>query len=335
MSKKTSIGGQALIEGIMMKGPERTVIAVRTPEKNIDLEDVQEKHLKDKYKFFGLPVIRGIVAFAESMLMGYKALMISADKSGMSDLEEEEKQKKKRKKQEGKVALEETASEPDQNKKENSILMGAVMVVGSVLGVALSVFLFMYIPALIFDGINYFSGEKLSETLRPLFEGVLKICIFVGYVAAVSMMKDIKRVFMYHGAEHKSIFCYEKGLALTVENVKLQKRFHPRCGTSFLILMLVVGILINLLIVTLFPTVTNFRILWVVVKVLMLPFICGLGYELIRICGRYDNWITKIISAPGMWVQRLTTKEPEDDMLEVAIAALTAVIPEDAEKDRW
>jgi uncharacterized protein YqhQ len=150
------------------------------------------------------------------------------------------------------------------------------------------------------------------------------------------MMKDIKRVFMYHGAEHKSIFCYEKGLELTVENVKKQKRFHPRCGTSFMILMLVVGIIISMLLVKILPpAITQIRILWVLIKILTVPVICGLGYELIRICGRYDNIITKIIATPGMWVQRLTTKEPEDDMIEVAIQSLKAVIPEDAEKDRW
>ena len=314
--KKTSIGGQALIEGIMMKGPEKTVIAVRNKEKEIELVDVPEKHLKDKYKFFGLPVIRGVVNFIEAMIQGYKALMISADKSGMTDLEED---KEKTEKQE----------------KKESILISAVMLIGSVLGVLLSVFLFMYIPSLLFDGLSLLFSGKLSDAIRPIFEGVVKIMIFVGYVAAVSKMNDIKRVFMYHGAEHKAIFCYEKGLELTVENVRREKRFHPRCGTSFMILMLVVGILINLLIVTLFPAVTKLRILWVLVKILMLPFICGLGYELIRFCGRHDNWLTKMVSAPGLWVQRLTTKEPEDDMLEVAIESLKAVIPEDTEKDRW
>ncbi len=314
--KKTSIGGQALIEGIMMKGPEKTVIAVRNKEKEIELINVEEKHLKDKYKFFGAPVVRGVVNFVEAMIQGYKALMISADKSGMTDLEEG---KEKTEKQE----------------KKESVLISAVMLIGSVLGVLLSVFLFMYIPSLLFDGLSFLFSGKISDTFRPIFEGIVKIMIFVGYVAAVSQMNDIKRVFMYHGAEHKTIFCYEKGLELTVENVRCEKRFHPRCGTSFMILMLVVGILLNLLIVTVFPDVTKLRILWVLVKILMLPFICGLGYELIRFCGRHDNLVTKIVSAPGMWVQRLTTKEPEDDMLEVAIESLKAVIPEDTEKDRW
>lgn len=321
MGKKTSIGGQALIEGIMMKGPEKTAIAVRVPDKSIDVEFISEKHLRDKYKFFGFPVIRGVVNFAESMIQGYKALMMSADKSGMTDLEEEKKAQ--------------TEEEKANKKKKENILVNAVMVIGTVLGVALSVFLFMYVPALLFDGLNYVFGGGISDKIRPMFEGFLKIALFVGYVAAVSQMKDIKRVFMYHGAEHKSIFCYEKGMELTVENVKKQKRFHPRCGTSFMILMLVVGILFSLLLVTVFPGITKMRILWVAIKIFTVPVICGLGYELIRICGRYDNILTKIIAAPGMWVQRLTTKEPDEDMIEVAIEALKAVIPEDGEKDRW
>lgn len=325
--KKASIGGQALIEGIMMKSPEKTAIAVRTPEKNIDIEYMEEKHLKDKYAFFGLPIIRGGVNFVESMLQGYRALMISADKSGMTDLEEEETKKSKSTDEENTQA----PSGKDEKKDKNNLLISVVMVVGCVLGVALSVFLFMYLPALVFDAIGWLVGSPLPLVVRPLFEGVLKIAIFVGYIALVSQTKDIKRVFMYHGAEHKSIFCFEKGLELTVENVKKQKRFHPRCGTSFMILMLIVGILTSFIIVTLFPNITKLRVLWVAIKILLVPVICGLGYELIRICGKYDNWLTRIIAAPGMWVQRLTTKEPEDDMIEVAIASLKAVLPENEE----
>lgn len=318
MNKKTMVGGQALIEGIMMKGGEKTAVSVRVPSGDIETEYIKEKHLKDKYKIFGLPVIRGVVNFVESMIQGYKALMLSADKSGMTDLEEEEEPKEKKK---------------DDGKKE-SLLISIVMIIGSVLGVALSIFLFMYIPALLFNGFKFILGGNVSEKIRPLFEGVIKIAIFVGYVALVSLMKDIKRVFMYHGAEHKTIFCYEKGLELTVENVRKQKRFHPRCGTSFMILMLVVGILLNLIIVTVYPPITNITILWVAVKILTVPVVCGFGYELIRICGRYDNIITRIVASPGMWVQRLTTKEPDDDMIEVAIESLKAVIPEDGASNK-
>lgn len=312
--KKASIGGQALIEGIMMKSPYKTAIAVRTPDKSIDIEYMEEKHLKDKCKIFGFPIIRGAVNFVESMIQGYKALMISADKSGMTDLEDEK-------------------SEPKtENKQQTNLLISAVMVIGCVLGVLLSVFLFMYLPALVFDAIGWVLGSELPLALRPLFEGVLKIAIFVGYIALVSCTKDIKRVFMYHGAEHKSIFCFEKGLELTVENVKKQSRFHPRCGTSFMILMLIVGILASFVIVTLFPDITKLRILWVAIKILLVPIICGLGYELIKICGKYDNVVTRIIAAPGMWVQRLTTKEPTDDMIEVAIVSLKAVLPENPDE---
>ena len=340
--KKTSIGGQALIEGIMMKGPDKTAMAVRTPDKRIDIEYIDEKHIKDKYPVFGLPVIRGIVNLVESMLQGYKALMASADKSGMTDFEEEEKGSKKPEEIEKNTNADdvqknqEPSTQPKKEKsKKESAIINVVMVIGTLLGVVLALFLFLYVPALLFDGIKYLTGGILSDKVRPLFEGILKIAVFVGYIAAVSYMKDIRRVFMYHGAEHKTIFCYEKGLELNVENVKAQKRFHPRCGTSFMILMLLVSILISFVFVTVFPGITKYRILWVLIKFLMVPFTCGLGYELIRICGRYDNIFTRAVSAPGMWVQRLTTKEPEEDMIEVAIASLKAVLPNDPEKDRW
>lgn len=331
--KKASIGGQALIEGIMMKSPEKTALAVRVPDGSIDIEYVEEKHIKDKIHFLGWPVIRGIVNFIESMILGYKTLMISAEKSGMTDLEEEDSKAEKKEEAVADNAevteAESEKSEKEEPKKQN-ILVTVVMVIGVVLGVALAVFLFMWLPTMIFNGIRWLTGGVLPDGFRPLIEGVLKISIFVGYVAAVSLTKDIKRVFMYHGAEHKTIFCLEHELELTVENVRKQSRFHPRCGTSFMILMLIVGIFINLLIVTLFPAITNYSVIWVLIKILMMPFICGIGYELIKICGKHENIITRIISAPGMWVQRLTTKEPEDDMIEVAIASIKAVLPEDA-----
>ena len=346
--KKISIGGQALIEGIMMKSPEKTAMAVRTPDKSIDIEYIEEKHIKDKLPFLGWPVLRGVVNFIESMILGYKTLMMSADKSGMTDLEEAEEQEKKRLKAEkkrqkliekGKISPEEAETEAeeeqsssDDDKKSNSALITVVMVLGVVLGVSLALVLFMWLPTAIFNGANSLFNGAINDKFRPLIEGVLKIAIFVGYVALTSLTKDIKRVFMYHGAEHKTIFCLENELELTVENVKKQSRFHPRCGTSFMILMLVVGILINLLIVTIFPNITKLAAIWVLIKILMVPLICGIGYELIRFCGKHNNAVTRIISAPGMWVQRLTTKEPEDDMIEVAIAAIEAVLPEDPAK---
>jgi len=350
--KKISVGGQALIEGIMMKSPEKTAMAVRTPDKSIDIEYIEEKHIKDKLPFLGWPVLRGVVNFIESMILGYKTLMMSADKSGMTDLEEEEERKRKAEKEakkraklvaKGKIpadapltdtAENETADTTQKeaengNQKSTSPVVMAVMVVGAVLGVALALFLFMWLPTAIFNGANTLLKGAIPNTARPLIEGVLKIAIFIGYVALTSLTKDIKRVFMYHGAEHKTIFCLENELELSVENVKKQSRFHPRCGTSFMILMLVVGILVNLLIVTFFPNITKLAIVWVLIKLLMVPLICGIGYELIKLCGKHNNLLTRIISAPGMWVQRLTTKEPEDDMIEVAIAAIKAVLPDD------
>lgn len=313
MAKYTSIGGQALIEGILMKSPEKTALAVRIPDGSIDVSYMEQKSLRQKYKILDLPIIRGVISFVESMVQGYKAMMISADKSGFTDLEEEK----------------------TEEKKDNSLLLNVVMIIGTVLGVLLSVVLFMYLPRLFVSGIEYvFSTEIKSKLLRSAIEQVLKLAIFVGYVFAVSFMKDIKRVFMYHGAEHKTIFAYEKGLELTVENVRHQKRFHPRCGTSFMILMILISVIISTVVQMIFPSVYSIRWLWVIAKILMIPFTCGIGYEVLKICGRYDNVLTRIISAPGMWLQRITTKEPEDDMIEIAIAALSACEPEEPDVQR-
>ena len=351
MAKKTSIGGQAVIEGIMMKGPHKTALAVRTPDGSIDIEYISEKHLKDRYSFFGLPIIRGCVNFIESMITGYGAMMKSADKSGFTDIEEEVNSDDKRKENtsENSESVNNESSEnaeefakadntknTEKQKSNLDKLTAVLMVVASVLGVGLSIVLFMYLPALLFD----LSNKLLSGSLSPfkaVFEGILKMIIFFIYILAVSKMKDIRRVFEYHGAEHKTIFCYEEGLELNVENVRKQSRFHPRCGTSFMILMLVVGILIGVVLTWCFPALreSNFRALWVVIKILILPVICGVGYELLKLCGRHDNLITRIIAAPGMWMQRITTKEPDDSMIEVAIASLIAVIPENSEEDNW
>lgn len=313
MAKYTSIGGQALIEGILMKSPEKTALAVRMPNGEIDLSYINGKSLREKYKILNLPVIRGVIAFAESMINGYKAMMLSAEKSGFTDLEEEK---------------------PKDEKKQNA-LVNTVMVIGSVLGVLLAVVLFMYLPRLFVSGIEYlFSVKITSKLLRSAIEQFLKLTIFVLYVFAVSFMKDIKRVFMYHGAEHKTIFAYEKGLELTVENVRTQKRFHPRCGTSFMILMILVSIIISTAVQMIFPTVYNVRWLWVIAKILIIPITCGIGFEILKICGKYDNVLTRIISAPGMWLQRITTKEPEDGMIEIAIAALNACKPEVPDVER-
>lgn len=333
MGKKTSIGGQALIEGIMMKGPYKTTMAVRKKDGTIDLSEVEEKHLRDKYKIFGIPVLRGMVNLIESMISGYKAMMKSADISGFTELEEESGAKQGTAEPENVSAEQEVASESKEEKaqdsKKESVLTGVVMTVGTVLGVALAIVLFMWLPSLAFKGISFLAGADLKYW-KGLIEGVIKIIIFIGYLALVTMEKDIKRVFMYHGAEHKTIFCYESGQPLTVENVRGFKRFHPRCGTSFMFLMLVVGILISSVLVVILPDfIISRNYIWVPIKILLLPMTCGIGYELIKLCGRHDNIITRIIAAPGLWIQRLTTKEPDDGMIEIAIAALTEVIPED------
>lgn len=370
--KKTSIGGQALIEGIMMKGPYKTAMAVRKTDGSIDLSEVKESRLRDRCKFFGLPLIRGMVNLVEAMVTGYKAMMRSADISGFTELEEQEAQKKQSHKDAGQETEQdekavmpeqfcaadtgdivpsdtETAGQTDaaqpgtetadkteakdpvkkDEKKGSSVAAGAAMAAGSVLGIVLAVVLFMYLPALAFKGIDAITPGDL-KFYKGLIEGVIKMAIFIGYIALVSLEKDIKRVFMYHGSEHKTIFCYEHGLPLTVENVRIQKRFHPRCGTSFMFLMLAVGILISSLLVIILPDfIISRNYLWVPIKILLIPVICGLGYELIRLCGRHDNALTRIIAAPGLWIQRLTTKEPDDSMIEVAIAAMKDVIPDD------
>ena len=342
--KYTSIGGQALIEGIMMKSPEKTAMGVRVPDGSIDITYFDQKSLRTKYKILGLPIIRGVVGFAESMIQGYKAMMISADKSGFTDLEEEDKKPKKEtaeaeEKQEDSFdsELAEENSKPEEKKeekKENSALLTVVMIIGTVLGVALSVVLFMLLPRLFVSGLQAIFSTEFSKFVRSGIEQLLKLAIFVGYVWLVSFMKDIRRVFMYHGAEHKTIFCYEKGLELTVQNVRKQKRFHPRCGTSFMILMILISVIFSTLVQMIFPGVYNIYWLWVLVKILLVPIICGVGFEVLKICGKYDNVVTKIISAPGLWLQRITTKEPEDGMIEVAIAALKACEPENPDVDR-
>ncbi len=302
--KYTSIGGQALIEGIMMKGKKKTAMAVRNKDGEILLEPVQFTSIKEKYKFLGAPIIRGVVNFIESMVQGYSAMMKSADLSGFAEEDE----------------------------KTSGGTMGVIGVIAFVLALVLAVALFMYLPALLFDGLNFLALGTLTP-FKSLFEGLLKLAVFIAYVAAVSAMKDIKRVFAYHGAEHKTIFCFEKGLPLTVENVRAQKRLHPRCGTSFMILIFIVSIIISTLIQTIFPTLILNRFVWVAVKILIIPLVCGLGYELIKICGKHDNVFTKIVAFPGLQLQRLTTKEPDDDMIEVAIAALNAVL-EDEDREQ-
>lgn len=314
--RKTSVGGQALIEGIMMMHPKgKAAVSVRTTDGTIDTEMLDVKHIKDKIKFLGWPLIRGIVNYIESMMFGYKCLMISAEKSGLEDIEEEE-----------------NPSKLDKwlNDHLNKKVMGAITAVASVLGIGLAFLLFFYLPTVSVDFINKLSGGTLTN-FRALFEGVIRMAIFVAYIALVSFMKDIKRTFMYHGAEHKTIFCYEKGLDLTVENVKKMSRFHPRCGTSFIFVIIIISVVISSAISVAFPELRNQTVIWMAIKLLILPLVTGISYEFIRYAGKHDNFLVKILAAPGLWMQRLTTKEPDEAMIEVALAAFKAVIDEDDE----
>lgn len=330
--KKTSIGGQALIEGIMMRGPHKTAMAVRHTSGEIIIKE-WETDRSNMPKILKLPIIRGVYNFIMSMKLGYKCLMESAEMSGLED--EEPQNKTSSENTTDNFAETDNLSNTDNNtdtnkaqKKDNNALMNVLMVVASVLGVSIALLLFIYLPSQIFSWIAKAFPVLEGRFLRSLFEGILRIAIFVLYMYLVSLMKDIRRTFMYHGAEHKTIFCYEAGLELTVENVRNMKRFHPRCGTSFMILMLIVGIVISM-----FISVTN-PFLRTLIKLCLLPITVGLGYELIKLAGRYDNLLTRIISAPGVWLQHISVLEPDDSMIECAIEAVKRVIPQDG-SDEW
>ncbi len=307
MTKRvTSIGGQALLEGIMMVGPKKNTAAFCDGDGCITTEDITAPSLREKYPILKKPFLRGVFAMIDTMRLGMKALTISAEKAGMDEEESESK-------------FDRWLSE-----KFGDKIMNAVVAVGGVLGAALAIVLFFLLPTLLFNAVQPLLGDWFAGW-RSVFEGVLRILIFTAYIVLVSKMPEIDRTFRYHGAEHKTIFCYENMLPLTVENVRVQRRFHPRCGSSFMILMLLIGILVGFFIPFENP------ILRTACKILCLPVVVSIGYELIKLCGRYDNVLTHIIAAPGLWFQRLTVKEPDDKMIEAAIAAMEAVIPENGE----
>lgn len=323
---RTTIGGQALLEGIMMKGPEKTAMAVRTKEGEIVIEEKENKQRKWYNK---APFIRGTINFVSQLADGYYYLSRSAELSGMADDDSEEEMSK---------------FEKWLDEKFGDKIMGVIMTIAMIFGIALAILLFVFVPTWLFMLIQYLVGDAADlSPFQSLFEGVLKIAIFITYMWIVSKTESIRRTYEYHGAEHKTIACYEHGLELTVDNVKPQIRFHPRCGTSFIFLVL----LISILIYSIFPITNQMfidtfavsegmaMILRVACKILLLPVIVSISYEVIRLAGRYDNILTKIISAPGLWLQRLTTKEPDDSEIEAAIAAMNAVIPEDKDSDKW
>ena len=320
--KKTSIGGQALLEGIMMRGPKVTAMAVRNPQGEIVLEEEPTRG-QTRPKICRLPIIRGVFGMIDSLVGGYKYLMRSAEICG-ADAEEEEKARAKREKKNAERAKK--GLPPLEGASFSEKLINAVLMpLATALAFALAFVLFFWMPAQLWKWLQPILPGSVANNyfLRALFEGVLKIALFVGYVWATSLMKDIRRTYMYHGAEHKTIFCYEAGLPLTVENVRIQRRFHPRCGTSFLILTLLVSILI-----TTFIRIDSLP-LRLLVKAPTLPLIVGLSYELIKFAGRTDNKLTRIISAPGIALQHLTVFEPEDGMIECAIRAMEKAIPDD------
>lgn len=304
---KTSIGGQALIEGIMMRGPDKSAMAVRLPDGTIDVES-WDLPATSKAWYRKTPFVRGVFNMLDSLIFGYKCLMKSAAKAGLDDEEQPSKF--------------ETWIAGKLGKSVNSV----VAVLAVVLGGALAIGLFMVLPAFL---VGLVSEKLASPVVKSLLEGLLKIVLFILYLALVSCMGDIRRVFEYHGAEHKTIACYEAGEELTVENIRTKSRFHPRCGTSFILIVLVISIL-------LFSVVTwTSVVVRVLLKLLLLPVVVSIAYEIIKFAGRHDNILTRIISAPGLWLQRLTTNEPHDDQIEVAIASVVPVIPEIHGDDEW
>ena len=310
---KTSIGGQAVIEGVMMRGPKEMAIAVRKPDNEIIIEKKPISEKVRKSKFLKLPLVRGCVGFFDSMVTGVKALMFSAQ---FFDIEGET----------------ESESKFDQwlERKFGDKIKDIVIYVSVVLSLVFSIGLFFLLPNFITELIAKISGISVDGTVRTLIEGGVRMLIFLGYILLVSQMKDIKRVFMYHGAEHKTIAAYEHGMELTVENVRKGCRLHPRCGTSFLIFVMIVSVIVFLVIPKGLPWYMR-----AIFKILLLPVVAGISYEIIKFAGRHENWFTKIISMPGMWLQYITTREPDDSQLEVAIASLKAVIPDNKEEDKW
>ncbi|MCI7105341.1 MAG: DUF1385 domain-containing protein [Lachnobacterium sp.] len=300
--KYSGVGGQAVMEGVMMKNQDRYAVAVRKPDHQIDVKVENYKSTIKNEKIRHLPIVRGVVNFVESLVLGMSTLMYSA--SFFED--EEEDNKKKNLSEEERKKLEE------KEKKQEKALMGGTVAFSIVFALAL----FFALPYFLS---GFFHKIIASETLIALIEGLIRLAIFLGYIAIISLTPDIKRVFMYHGAEHKCINCIEHGMELNVENVRKSSRLHKRCGTSFLLIVMLISIVFFMFIRV------DSRILQLVLRLLLIPVIAGVSYEFIRLAGRYDNWFVNALSQPGLWMQRLTTKEPEDDMIEVGIASVEAV----------
>ena len=307
---RTTIGGQALIEGILMRGPEKDAIVVRAPE-GLVTKVTERKFIKDKFPILGWPIIRGMATFLSSIVTGVKALLLSADYFP----DDENAQPSK---------FDQWLEKHVPAEKLQSVLVAFSVV----LSLGMTLVLFMLLPTFV---AGLFHAQ--SAALHNLIEGVVKVLIFLAYLILCSKQKDVRRVFCYHGAEHKTIFCYEAGLPLTVENARIQPKHHPRCGTSFLFVVIIVSILVSSIV---FPYI-NWQNIWVRigVKLLLLVPVVGITYEFNRAVGAHDNKLTRILSAPGMWMQNFTTNEPDDSMLEVAIEAMKLVLPAEQGKDKW
>ena len=311
---KTSCGGQALIEGIMMQGPDKRAVVVRKADGTLDVTTSQ---VQRRTGWKALPFIRGLFVFCGSMVNGVKALMYSAEVSDDGSAPEEEL-----------TGLDKWISEHFTEEKAASL----IVTLGAVLGIAFSVALFILLPTAV-TGLIGLVWKTMPLWFRAVLEGILKVAIFLAYLALCSRLKEMRRVFSYHGAEHKTIYCYENGLELTVENVRRQPRHHPRCGTSFLFVVIVVSIFLSIVIFT--PLKIENTILRMVLHLLLLPIIVGVTYEFNRFVGAHDGPVSRFLRAPGMWMQNFTTFEPDDSMIEVGIEALKQVLPEEKGADRW
>ena len=305
---RTSIGGQALIEGILMRGPKKQAIVCRTAEGLVEKTE-ELKFIKDRYPVLGWPLIRGCATFLDSMVKGMQALTYSASLVPIEEQGEPDK-------------IDKWIEDHFPEDKAQKLIIGVAVVTG----IALSLFLFIFLPAFLVGLIRPLAGRLV---LRNLLEGAVRVAILLVYMKAVTYVSDVKRLFSYHGAEHKTIFCYEHGKALTVENVRTESRFHPRCGTSFLLVVVVVSILVNSVV----RLQNSFARMGC--HLLLLPLVVGISYEINRWCGKHDNALSAILSAPGKWLQHITTNEPDDGMIECAIRALELVIPEEKGRDAW
>ena len=305
---RTSIGGQALIEGILMRGPKKQAIVCRTAEGLVEKTE-ELKFIKDRYPVLGWPLIRGCATFLDSMVKGMQALTYSASLVPIEEQGEPDK-------------IDKWIEEHFPEDKAQKLIIGVAVV----MGIALSLFLFIFLPAFLVGLIKPLANRLV---LRNLMEGAVRVAILLIYMKAVTYVSDVKRLFSYHGAEHKTIFCYEHGKELTVENVREESRFHPRCGTSFLLVVVVVSILVNSVV----RLKNSFARMGC--HLLLLPLVVGISYEINRWCGKHDNWLSAILSAPGKWLQHITTNEPDDSMIECAIRALELVIPEEKGSDAW